>query len=555
VLTLLAEAAALAQPLAAKAVVDALGSGQSLLTPVLVVSALVAGSAAAGGFATWILDRTAERVVFAVRRRLAWRLLRLRVAELDAHPPGDLVSRATADSTLLHSAASTGLVQLVTGTLSLIGGLVLMAVLSTLLLGITLIVLVVVAVAVLVILPKIRGTARRAQEAVGRIGAALDRALGAARTVKASGAETRETARIDAVSELAYREGLAQARYSAAVTVIAELSVQVSFLVVLGVGGALVASGAIPVSTLIAFLLYVFYLTAPIAALIGAATMLQGGLAAIGRIGEVDRTATEPDVDREVAVAVPGAPPEIELDGVSFAYPGREPVLHDVRCTAPAGRQTAIVGLSGAGKTTLFALITRFHEPAAGRILLDGADIAALSRAEVRQRIGLVEQDAPVLAGTLGENLRYAAPDSSDAEVADVLRTTRLDELVARLPDGLDTEVGARGTTLSGGERQRLAIARALLRRPQVLLLDEATSQLDARNEAGLREAVAAIARTCTVLLIAHRLSTVTAADQIVLLDGGRVRATGTHDELIAADPLYGELAATQLLTPTPDPA
>ena len=554
VLTLLGSAAGLAQPLAAKAVLDALAQGNTLLAPLLVLGALVVAGAVVNGLGSWYLERAAERVVLVVRRGLAARLLRLRVAELDAHAPGDLVSRATADTTLLRSAASAGLVQLITGALGLVGAIVLMAVLNALLLTITLGVLVVVAVLVLVVLPRIKVAARRAQDAVGSLGAALDRALGAARTVKASGAEARETARIDAASDLAYRAGLRQARYTTLVSVISELSVQVSFLVVLGVGGALVALGTIPVSTLIAFLLYVFYLTGPIASLVAAATLLQEGLGAVSRIGEVDAMAVEPDVDREGAGPA-GPPPRIDVEGVSFAYPGRPPVLREVSFSAPAGARTAIVGLSGAGKTTLFALLVRFFEPTAGRIAVDGVDIATMSRAEVRRRIGLVEQDAPVLAGTLGENLRYAAPEATEAELADVLCTTRLDELVSQLPDGLDTQVGARGSTLSGGERQRLAIARALLRRPQVLLLDEATSQLDARNEAALREAVADAARRCTVLLIAHRLSTVTAADRIVVLDAGRVRATGTHGELVGSDPLYRELAATQLLTPTEEAA
>ncbi|WP_411112444.1 ABC transporter ATP-binding protein [Streptomyces sp. 029-5] len=553
-LVLAASAAGLVQPLVAQHVLDGLSDGRGVLGPVLLLAALVVLGAGLTGLQSWWQQRTSERVVRQIRRDLVFRLIRLRVPELDRRPPGDLISRVTSDSALVQNAATEGLVMVSNGVLSILGAVVLMGVVHLGLLGVTAAVLIAVALVMVLVLPRIREAVARAQESVGAVGAALDRTLGAARTVKANGAEGRETERAGEAIEGAYRAGLAGARYVALVKVLSGVSIQAAFLAVLGVGGALVASGSLEASALIAFLLYVFYLASPVGSLVAGLSMLQQGLGAVGRIEQVKHMPVEDDVDdlrdpREplAAVAAPGAPP-VEFRDVRFSYPGRAPALRGISYTVPGGTQTALVGLSGAGKTTMFALLQRFHEPAAGQILIDGVDIATLPRSEVRRRIAYVEQESPVMAGTIGDNLRYAATGASDQDIAEVLRLTRLDTLIDRLPDGLRTEVGNRGVTLSGGERQRLAIARALLRRPEVLLLDEATAQLDASNERALRDAVDQAARRCTVILIAHRLSTVTGADQIVVLEHGLVRAAGTHAELVEADVLYRELASSQML-------
>ncbi|MFE3118534.1 ABC transporter ATP-binding protein [Streptomyces niveus] len=560
-LLLAASGAGLVQPLVAQHVLDGLGDGTGVMGPVLLLAALVVLGAVLTGLQSWWQQRTSERVVRQIRRDLVFRLIRLRVPELDRRAPGDLISRVTSDSTLVQNAATEGLVMVANGVLSILGAVVLMGLVHVGLLGVTVAVLLGVTLVMVLILPRIREAVARSQESIGAVGAALDRALGAARTVKANGAEGRETAFAGQAVDGAYRAGLVGARYVAMVKVLSGVSIQAAFLAVLGVGGALVASGSLEASALIAFLLYVFYLASPIGSLVAGLGMLQQGLGAVGRIEQVGRMPIEDDVDGPGADGAVGAgrwdgkdAPPVEFRGVHFSYPDRSPALRGISFTVRGGTQSALVGLSGAGKTTMFALLQRFYEPAAGRILIGGVDIATLPRAEVRRRIAYVEQESPVMAGTIEDNLTYAASGVTDEEIAEVLRLTRLDSLIERLPDGLRTEVGSRGVALSGGERQRLAIARALLRGPEVLLLDEATAQLDANNERALREAVEQAARRCTVLLIAHRLSTVTGADQIVVLEHGRVRGTGTHRELVEADVLYRELAASQMLVGDEEP-
>src|SRR6266516_3845247 len=544
-LSLLTAATGLALPLVVRALIDDLGHHRSVAELLLLMTGLVVANAALGAVGSYVLRRTAESVVLAARRRLVDRLLGLTISGLDRAEPGDLMSRVSSDTTLLLDVPTGSIVGVVAGGVTLIATLVLMSLLDPVLFGVTVGVFSLAAVVIGVVVPRIGRAARRAQDSVGVMGAALERMLGAFRTVKASGAEQREGQRIHAAAREAWRADIRAAKWEAIAGNTAGLSIQCAFIAVLATGGARVASGAIEVGTLVAFLLYVYYLMSPIQQLVSVATEYQVGAAAVARIQEAERLPVEPSA-RPAAAALPGpapsgpapsgpalfgpgsspeaagatgpspeaadrtaagdrAPAAVRFDRVRFRYRAELPeVHHGVSFTIPPRGMTAFVGPSGAGKTTVFSLIERFYEPGAGRILLDGTDLRDWPIPELRAAIGYVEQDAPVLSGSLRENLILGAPDATDAEVGEVLRITRLTGLVTRLPEGLQTAVGHRGTRLSGGERQRVAIARALLRHPRLLLLDEATSQLDALNEAALRETVAETALMTTVLVVAQ---------------------------------------------------
>lgn len=537
--------AGLAEPLVAKAVIDTIGVGRSLLGPVALLTVLVVVGAVVTAFGGYLLSRTAENVILTARRRLIGQMLRLRVAEVDRLKPGDLISRLTSDTTLLRGISTTGLVAASNGVLMIVGSIILMAVMDWVLLLVTLTVLVVIGVLAAIMLPNIGRATRTAQESVATIGTRLERALGAFRTVKASNAEPREITSGQLAASDAWRSGVRAAKWNAAVDVLAGLAIQVSFLAVLGVGGARVATGSLQLSSLIAFLLFLFYLMGPITELVSASVQLQVGLAAVRRMREIDALPVEPvDVPITESTAHPAS---VTFDRVSFRYDPAGPLIHrELSFDIPAGGMTAFVGPSGAGKTTVFSLLERFYEAESGAVRVAGQDVGDWSLSDLRAAIAYVEQDAPILAGTVRGNLTYATPDATDDQLTEVIARTRLTATIERLPDGLDTVVGHRGVTLSGGERQRVAIARALLRRPRVLLLDEITSQLDATNEQAIREVVTELAGTTTVLVIAHRLSTVAGADRVLVLDRGVLRSAGTHGDLVRDDDLYRELATTQ---------
>ncbi|MER5220778.1 ABC transporter ATP-binding protein [Streptomyces flaveus] len=549
VLSLMTGAAGLALPLVARGLIDDLQHDRAITGALLAMSALVVANAAIGALGGYVLRYTAESVVLGARRALVSHLLRLRIAAVDRSEPGDLMARITSDTTLLREVTTDSLVGIGTGGLTLVATLVMMGVVDPVLFAVTLGVVLGAGTVIGVIVPRINRASRQAQNAVGAMGASLERVLGALRTVKASGAEHREEQAVHAAAQESWRQSVKAAKWSALAGNTAGLSMQIAFITVLAVGGARVATGAIDIGTLVAFLLFVFYLMSPIQQVVGAVAQYQTGAAALARIEEARQLPAEPATE-PAPLPSPGAEPAaVAFENVRFRYADDLPyVHHGVTFTIPPRGMTAFVGPSGAGKTTVFSLIERFYDPGEGRITLDGRDLADWDVSGLRSSIGYVEQDAPVLSGSLRDNLVLGNPGADENDVLRALKTTRLDGLVDRLPNGLDTLVGHRGTKLSGGERQRVAIARALLRRPRLLLLDEATSQLDAVNEAALRDTVADVARTTTVLVVAHRLSTVTMADRIVVMDAGEVRAVGTHRELVAADPLYAELAATQFL-------
>jgi len=560
VLSVLGAGASLAQPLLVSQVITVVQNGEMLGTLVWVLVGLVVASALLSGFQHYLLQRTGTSVVLSARRQLVRRMLRLPISEFDTRRTGDLVSRVGADTTLLYAVITQGLVDAVGGALLFVGSLIAMLIIDPVLLGLTVAVILIAVVTVVGLSGRIRVASRKQQEKVGDLAAAVERAISAIRTVRASNATEREIVAVESEAHGAWEQGIKVAKISALVVPIAGIALQVSLLVVLGVGGFRVASGAITIANLIAFILFLFMMIMPLGQAFGALNSVNQALGALGRIQEIIALPSETENDASIE-PVPAVQSDsaISFENVLFRYPDSavlpeddEPhdrtVLHGVSFEAPRGQRTALVGPSGAGKSTILALIERFYDPEAGVVRLGGIDVRGLDRTDLRSQIGYVEQDAPVLAGSLRDNLKLGAPDATDEQCIQVLHDVNLTEVLERNELGLSAPVGESGIMLSGGERQRLAIARTLLAAPPILLLDESTSSLDGLNEQLLREAIDAVAENRTLIVIAHRLSTVVDSDQIVVLDHGRVVGVGTHSELVKSTPLYKDLAKHQLL-------
>ncbi|MEX0159278.1 MULTISPECIES: ABC transporter ATP-binding protein [unclassified Microbacterium] len=585
VLSVFGAATSLAQPLLVGQLIEAVQSDQGLGILVWALVGLVIVSSIISGYQHYLLQRTGTAVVYSSRRKLISRILHLPISEFDARRTGDLVSRVGTDTTLLYAVLTQGLADAVGSAILFLGALIAMLVIDPVLLLLIVVVIGASVVVVTALSGRIRTASTAQQEKVGELASGVERAVGSIRTVRASGATERETETVSALASEAYGIGVRIAKISSLVVPIAGVALQVSLLVVLGVGGFRVAAGTITIASLITFILFLFMLVMPLATTFGAITSVNQALGALGRIQEVLNLPIETQHDAEIAASFPRdtadpLAPAIEFRDVRFRYPENvvaarlaaakeaqtlladahlEPtddsavtaereVLRGVSFAVPRGARVALVGPSGAGKSTILSLVERFYDPTGGSIRLYGHDSRTYPRDELRAQFGYVEQDAPTLAGTLGDNLRLASPNASDEDCEQVLRAVNLGDVLERDPLGLEAAVGEDGVMLSGGERQRLAIARALLTDAPILLLDESTSSLDGVNEQRMREAIDAVSTDRTLIVIAHRLSTVIDSDLIVVLQDGAVVGQGTHAELIESTPLYRDLARHQLL-------
>ncbi|MYT37416.1 ATP-binding cassette domain-containing protein [Streptomyces sp. SID8356] len=550
VLTTLTTAAMLTTPMATKWILDGLAESKPIAGAIWLLVGLLVVGAVVGLYQAVLLGKLAEQIVLDARTSMVKSLLHAPLGILGRRSSGELVTRVTSDTVLLREAAASTALEFFGAVITIAGALVLMATLDWVLLLVMLGTLVVMAVAIGLLMPPLARAQERAQAAIGRLGGILEGALRAIRTVKASRGEGRESERVLVEARESARQRVRAIRIESLTWTLAGVGFEGAILMILSVGAWRVSEGMLPVSALVAFLLYAFWIVEPVTQLTQTVSLLQSGLVAAARIKEIQdlpeerRPALVPAPDEAVPAPerAPASPVLTFHDVVARYGPDTGTALNGVSLSIARRGHTAVVGPSGAGKTTMFSLMLRFLHPTGGTVRLDGVPLDHYDLDELRRRIVYVEQDTPLVPGTLRENLLYNHQEASEDDLWSVLRAVRLDERVRELEEGLDSTVS--DTEISGGERQRIALARALLGRPEILLLDEATAQLDGLTESAIHDAIVKVAEDGAVVTIAHRLSTVVEADQIMVMENGLCRASGTHDELLTSDDLYRDLVA-----------
>ncbi len=488
-----------------------------------------------------ILGVAAQRAINDMRKRVQAHVLRLPVRFFDDHQSGVLISRIMNDAEGLRNLVGNGLVQLVGSVLTAI---VALGVLFWINAKLTLIILVVLGAfgacmvwAFKTLRPLFRERGKIQAEVTGR----LNQTLGGVRVVKAYVAEPEEERAFVTGADKFFSNVQRSIRGVSATTAASIAITGVIGCLLTWIGGGDVLAGRMSVGELVSYLIFVAMVAMPIIGIAEIGTQLTEAFAGLDRIREVLNTPREAagDAARAASREIAG---DIEFQGVSFEYVAGKEVLHEVSFRAPAGSTTALVGSSGSGKSTIAGLVMGFHRPTHGRVLVDGRDLADLKLADYRRHLGVVLQDNFLFDGSIAENVAFSRPGATRAEIEEVCAIAHCDEFVKPMEKGLDTVVGERGIKLSGGQRQRVAIARALLARPRILILDEATSSLDSESEAAIQAGLVALRRDRTTFVIAHRLSTIRSADQILVVEHGRIVERGRHAELMALNGRYREL-------------
>jgi len=543
-------------------VLAALAMGSGILIPALVgrtVDDIDRGAEALWPLAAAIVAAGLLRLIFSVVRRLVagrvslgveydlrnlmYRHLQsLELGFFDGQQTGQLMSRATVDLQSVRFFLGYGLIFMAQAALTIVIAAAVMIWVNPLLAAVALAPTPFVIVAATRYGRLNRPASQEVQQRIAELTAAAEENVSGIRVVKGFAQEHRQLRRFHHTVRRVFDQSMVSTRLRAFYNPLIAFLPQIGLAAIILVGGRQAIAGTISVGEFVAFYGYVVLLAGPTRMLGVALGMAQRAVASGNRIFEI--------LDRQpLLTSPPDAPPlpagggRVELRGVSFAYEGGAPVLEAIDLDVAAGSTVALVGATGAGKTTLVNLVPRLYDPTAGAVLVDGADVRTVDLGSLRREIALVSDDAFLFSATLRENIAYARPDATDAEVADAARRAGLATVIGDLPDGYDTLVGERGLTLSGGQRQRVAIARALLAQPRILILDDATSSVDATTEAEIKRALAEVMDGRTTFVIAHRLSTIALADEIVVLDGGRICARGGHDELVEGSELYAEIA------------
>jgi ATP-binding cassette, subfamily B, bacterial len=550
-----AAAAMLALPVALRQLIDHGIAAQSATTINRYFVGFLGAAAVFGLFAalrfyyvTWV----GERVVADVRDAVYRRVIRMDPSFFEVTRTGEVLSRLTTDTTLVQTIAGSSLSVALRSLLSLTGALVMLTLTSAKLMGALTLLLPLVVVPLIVVGRQVRTLSRTAQDRIADSSGLAGETLNAIQTVQAYTLEELQGRRFATAVEASFASGIRRTRVRAILTALGTMLVFGAITSVLWLGAREVLVGRMSGGQLAQFLFYAVYVGAAAAALSETWGEVQRGAGAMERLAEL--LAARP------AIAAPAHPAHlprrargrIRFEHVSFCYPSRPdaPALADYSLAIEPGETIAFVGPSGAGKSTAFQLLLRFYDPGAGRLTLDGVNLAELAPEELRAQIGLVPQDTVLFGASARENIGYGRPGASAAEIEAAAAAAAADGFLRALPGGYDAFLGERGLRLSGGQRQRLAIARAILKDPPVLLLDEATSALDAESERLVQQALERLMRGRTTIIIAHRLATVLKADRIVVMDHGRIVGQGRHAELAATNPLYARLAALQFTTP-----
>jgi ATP-binding cassette subfamily B protein len=509
-----------------------------------VVLILAASSYARFYLVSWL----GERVVADVRRAVFDHVIRLSPAYYETTRTGEVLSRLTTDTTLLQVVVGTSVSIALRNLLLLVGGSVLLAVTSPKLTGLVFLVVPLVILPILVYGRRVRRLSRQSQDRVADVGAYIDETLSGIRTVQAFNHEPYDRRSFAERVEQAFATAVRRIRARAALTAVVIVLVFGAIATILWIGGHDVLAGRISAGELSAFVFYAVVVAGSVGALSEVVGDLQRAAGATERLVEI--LASEPEIAPPAEPLDLPEPPQgaVAFEAVTFRYPSRpdQQALEDFTLAIRPGEKLALVGPSGAGKTTVFQLLLRFYDPQGGAVRLDGIELRKLDPAALRGRIGLVAQDPVIFSASVAENIRYGRPDADQAAIEAAASAAHATEFIEQLPEGFESFLGERGVRLSGGQRQRIAIARAILRDPSVLLLDEATSALDAESERTVQQALDHLMAGRTTIMIAHRLATVLKADRIVVLDQGRIVDSGSHAQLIAKDGLYARLAALQ---------